>query len=316
MQVFALNESLHLGQGIAASIGIDLSELEHRDFSDGESKIRPMVSVRGQDVYVVQSLFAEPDLGVHDKLGRLLFLIATMRDHGAARVTAVVPYLAYARKDRRTKPRDPLTTRYVAQLFEAVRCDCIVTLEVHNTAAFENAFRCQTVHLELGDVFREKMSWQDDSQRLVVVSPDPGGVKRAQLFREALEQRLGQPVGFGFMDKRRSAGLMTHGEMTGDFAGASVLIVDDMIASGGTMLTAAGECRQRGAAKVYAMAAHGLFTGDTTALFSGDLIERVFVTDSIAPYRLPLGDKTARFEIATTAQVFADTVKRLSIGQR
>lgn len=122
MLLFALQESEGLGAGIAAALEIELSALEHRSFEDGEVKIRPLTSVRGTHVCVVQSLYGGAGFSVHDKLCRLLFLIATMRDHGATRVSAVVPYLAYGRKDRRTRPQDPLSTRYVVQMFEAVSC--------------------------------------------------------------------------------------------------------------------------------------------------------------------------------------------------
>src|SRR5690606_10337866 len=122
-------------------------------FEDGEHKIRPLTSVRGRDVYVLSSLYGETDRSPDEKLCRLLFFIATLRDNGATRVTAVVPYLAYARKDRRTQSRDPVTTRYVASLFEAVGVDRVVTLDVHNLAAFQNAFRCRTEHLEARMLF-------------------------------------------------------------------------------------------------------------------------------------------------------------------
>lgn len=305
MKIFALDESRTLAKRIAKEMGITLSELEQRDFGDGECKIRPLTPVQGGQVCIVQSLHDGPDFTVHDKLCRLLFAIATLRDHGATRITVVAPYLCYARKDRRTKPFDPVATRYLAQLFEAVGCDHIITLEVHNVAAFQNAFRCQTTHLELGNAFADVMTWRTDGAPLVVMSPDPGGVKRAQLFRETLKDRLGQHVGFGFMEKRRSAGVMTGGDVVGDFDGKSVLIVDDMIGSGGTMIAAAGQCRKLGAVSVYAVAAHGLFVGDAAALFSGDLVDRVFVTDSVPPFRLPDGVRTPRLEIVSIADEFA-----------
>ena len=301
MRLFALQETGDHAERIAAAMGQNLSKLEHRDFEDGECKIRPLDPVRGEQVCVIQSLYDGPDLSVHDKLCRLLFLIATMRDHGATRVTALVPFLCYGRKDRRTKAQDPVTSRYIAQLFEAVTCDDLITLEIHNLAAFQNAFRFRTCHLQLGDVFQDVVAWRTGGASLVVMSPDPGGVKRAQLLRDALQVRLGQNVGFGFMDKRRSGGTMTSGA-----------IVDDMIASGGTMIAAAKACKARGAEKTYALAAHGLFTSGAEALFADDTFERVFVSDSIAPFRLPEGISTNRLEVVDTADEFANVLQVLA----
>jgi hypothetical protein len=149
--LFALEASAELGRAIAAALGQQLASHEERDFEDGEHKSRPLDDVSGADVYVVQSLHSGPQQSANDKLCRLLFFIGALKDAGAARVTAVSPYLCYARKDRRTKPNDPVTTRYVASLFEAVGTDGVVTLEVHNPAAFENAFRCRTVTLRSAD---------------------------------------------------------------------------------------------------------------------------------------------------------------------
>ena len=311
MRLFALQESKDHGRRIAASMGQDLSELEHRDFEDGEYKIRPLSEVRGDHVCIIQSLYDGPDLSVHDKLCRLLFLVATMRDHGAARVTAVVPYLCYGRKDRRTKPQDPITTRYIAQLFEAVSCDDLVTLEAHNLAAFHNAFRLRTHHLNLGDVFQEIIATRFMGTPLAVMSPDPGGVKRAQLFREALQDRLGQHVGFGFMEKRRSSGIMTSGDIVGDFKDKSVLIVDDMIVSGGTMAAAANACKARGAVNTFALAAHGLFMPGAATLFDAGPFETIFVSDSIPPFRLPDAKKTRGLEVVNTANEFARALRAI-----
>jgi ribose-phosphate pyrophosphokinase len=187
------------------------------------------VSVRGEDIYVIQSLHGGPDQSPNDKLCRLLFFLATMKENGAARVTAVIPYLAYARKDRQTKPRDPVTTRYLAELLEAVGADRVITLDVHNVVASQNAFRCETIHLDTRRLFAERAAGLVGSGRVCVASPDPGGVKRAQIFRETIESMLGRPVGSAFMEKRRGAGVVTGNLLVGDVADATILIVDDLI---------------------------------------------------------------------------------------
>ena len=243
LRLFALEATADLGQAVARALGQKLAAHEERAFEDGEHKVRPLDTVRGTDVYVVQSLHGGPSETANDKLCRLLFFIGAIKDAGAARVTAVVPYLCYARKDRRTKPNDPVTTRYIAGMFEAVGTDCIVTLEVHNPVAFENAFRCRTVTLTGTPLFVDYVrALKDDT--FSVVSPDTGGAKRAELLRETLEAALGRPVGKAFADKHRSAGVVSGDLFIGDVAGATALVIDDLISTGGTLLRAARAARQ------------------------------------------------------------------------
>ena len=188
LRLFALEASGDLGRTVAHALGQPLAAHEEREFEDGEHKVRPLEPVGGADVYVVQSLHGGPIESANDKLCRLLFFIGALKDAGAARVTAVVPYLCYARKDRRTKPNDPVTTRYVAQMFEAVGTDASSRSRCTIRSAFENAFRCRTVALTATPLFVDYV--RALGTRLCVVSPDPGGVKRAELFRETLEAAL------------------------------------------------------------------------------------------------------------------------------
>lgn len=314
MRLFALNASRSFGEKTASALGLMLDAHEEREFEDGEHKARPLVSVRGEDVYILQSLHGGPDQSPNDKLCRLLFFAATMKENGAARVTVLIPYLAYARKDRQTKRRDPVTTRYVAQLLEAAGIDCVVTLEVHNITAFQNAFRCQTVHLDTRRLFGKRISEIAGTRPLVVASPDPGGVKRAQLFREALEISLGRPVGSAFMEKRRSAGKVSGNFLVGDVEGAAVLIIDDLISSGGTMLRAAQACREAGALAACGFAAHGLFTGDAAKTLLHPSLEMIFITDSVPPFRLSQDFPAGRIGIVSAAPLFSETIRVLHEG--
>ena len=283
MRIFALKGSDRLGASVASALGHGLDPHEERDFEDGEHKTRPLISVRGADVYVILSLNGVPGTSANDKLCKLLFFIAACKENGAARVTAITPYLAYARKDRQTKARDPVTTRYIAQLFEAAGADCVVTLESHNLAAFQNAFRCRTVHLDTRKLFTPLIKKLAAGQPVAIVSPDGGGIKRAQLLKATYEGETGESAGFGFMEKRRSRGVVSGTLFAGDVEDASVFIFDDMIGSGGTMMRAAETCREHGAREVHALAAHGLFGEGSDALFASDAIEGVAVTDSVEP---------------------------------
>jgi ribose-phosphate pyrophosphokinase len=309
MLVFALKHTREFGESVAASLGVGLAPCEEREFEDGEHKARPLVDVRGRDCFVIQSLHGGPDASGNDKLARLLFFAGALRDHGAARVTAVVPYLAYARKDRVTKPYDPVITRYVAQLFEAMGIGGVVTFEVHNVAAFQNAFRIPTLHLESAEVFAPRAGELAGTGPVVVASPDPGGVKRAQLFRETLEARLAREFGAAYLEKRRSAGVVSGDLLAGDVRGATVFLVDDLISTGGTMLRAAQTCLAAGATKVYAFAAHGLFNTGAAEVMENPAFAGTLVTDTVPPFRLS-GAARERVEIVSAAPLFADAIRR------
>lgn len=312
MLLFALEPQSTFATVLAATLDVPISPHEDRSFADGECKLRPLVDPRGADAYVVHSLHGGPELSPHDKLARLLMFIATLREHGAARVTAVVPYLAYARKDRQTKPWDPVTLRYAAQLFEAVGTAQIIVLEVHNVAAFQNAFRFPTMHLEAHRVFEALANEIAPSGPIAVASPDPGGVKRAQLWRESLEQRLMREIGFAMIDKRRSAGLVSGGELVaGEVAGATVLLLDDLIATGETMLRAAVALRRAGAKAVLAFAAHGLFIDPAGDVLAGEPIARLVVTDSVPPFRLgPASPAGRKLQVVSSVPLFADAIRK------
>jgi ribose-phosphate pyrophosphokinase len=313
MQLFALQATAPLGNDIARALGCELAAHEERSFEDGEHKVRPLVAVRGNSVYVVQSLHTGPTESANDKLCRLLFFIGALKDAGAASVTAVVPYLCYARKDRRTKPNDPVTVRYVAEMFEAVGTDCIVTLEVHNPVAFENAFRCRTVTLTGTPLFVDYVRRLKDDA-FSVVSPDPGGTKRAELFREALEISLGRPVGKAFADKHRSAGVVSGDLFIGDVANTTALVIDDLISTGGTLLRAARAARKSGARRVIALVTHGLFMTGAAEALADPTIDRLVIADAVPPFRLPEGPAKGKVDVLPAAPLLAETIRRLHAG--
>ncbi len=314
LRVFVLNATKEFGNAIARAGGAIPGNHEERTFEDGEYKVRPLETVAGCDVYVVQSLHAGPSDGTDGKLNRLLFFIGALKDAGAARVTAVAPYLCYARKDRRTKWQDPMTLRYVASLFEAVGTDAIVTVDVHNDVAFENAFRCRTIALTAAPLFVDYAKNLGDD-RLCVVSPDPGGVKRAQLFREVLEKVCGYAVARGFVEKRRSAGVVEGELFAGDARDATVLIVDDLVSSGGTLLRAARAVRAQGARRVIAFATHGLFMSGTSEVLADGAIDRLVVTDTIPPFRLSDIAARQKIDIVSAVGLFAQAIDRLHRNQ-
>jgi ribose-phosphate pyrophosphokinase len=312
--LFALNATADLGKAVARNLGCELAAHEERSFEDGEHKVRPLDTVAGANVYVVQSLHSGPSESANDKFCRLLFFIGAIKDAGAASVTAIVPYLCYARKDRRTKPNDPVTTRYVAGMFEAVGTDCVVTLEVHNPVAFENAFRCRTVTLTGTPLFVDYVRALKED-KLSVVSPDPGGAKRAELFREALESSLGKTVGKAFADKHRSAGVVSGDLFIGDVAGTTALVIDDLISTGGTLLRAARAARQAGARRVIALVTHGLFMAGAAEVLADPAIDRLVIIDAVPAFRLAAGPVRDKVEILSAAPLLADAIRRLHHGE-
>ena len=249
LKLFVLNSSRTFGEQVSFRLAVEASSHDEREFGDGEHKARPLISVRGKNVFVIQSLYSDDRQSGNDKLCRLLFFIGALKDAAAARVTAVVPYMAYARKDRKTKPRDPVTTRYMAALFEAVGTDTVVTLDVHNLVAFQNAFRCRTEHLEANKLFVEYFLPLLKDSEVVVVSPDAGGTKRAERHRQLLSHALGKPIGAAFAEKYRSLGVVSGDMVVGDVKGKDVLIIDDLISTGTTIARTARSCHALGAAQ-------------------------------------------------------------------
>jgi ribose-phosphate pyrophosphokinase len=314
MRLFALQGTRALGQAVADAIGIELDGLEEREFADGEHKARPLISVRNEDVFVLHSLHGSQGRSPADQLLRLLFFIGACRDNSAARVTAVVPYLAFMRKEQQTKARDPVNSRYVAELLEAVGTDMVVALEVHNPAAFQNAFRCGNTHLDARHLFVAKVEELSSERPVVFLSPDSGGMRRTHALYEAYCADGSRVAGLAMMEKHRSEGRVTGALFAGEVEGADVFIVDDMISTGGTMLRAARASRVRGAERVMALATHGLFSEGSRELFRQPEIDKVIVTDSVASEGWAEEVSAGKLEIISCARLLGDAIQRLHSG--
>lgn len=279
--LFALDESAPLGHEVAREASLTLAPVEQRSFEEGEFKLRPMVSVRNREVFVVQSLAGSAAMPVAQRLVRLLFLLFGLRDAGARRLTVLTPYLAYARKDRRTQPRDPVHTRYVAQLLEATQIDRLIAVDVHNPAAFDNAFRIPTDHLSALPMFVDHFARCLNAPLLALASPDVGGIKRVQIFHELLERRLAREISLVFIEKRRAEGTVRSGTLVGDVTGRTVIVLDDLCASGGTLIRAAAALRRAGAAAVHVAFTHAPLPIGLTALVAAPDIAQIVTTDTV-----------------------------------
>ena len=313
MQIFDLTPHQTLGRDIAHAAGFPLSPCEARAFRGGQHKLRPLVSVRGTDVFVISTLHATDGMSVNDHLVRMLFFIAACRDHGAAQVTAVAPWLPYARKDRVTKARDPVSSRYVAQLFEAVGTDTLVTVDVHNLSAFQNGFRCRTINLDTVRLFSAEVTAHAADGPVAILSPDLGGVKRAELLRQAVEMVSNRPAGFAVVEKHRSEGVLGGGLFAGEVAGHDVWIIDDMIESGETMLRAAEACRLRGARSVHLMATHAFFDAEALKRLLGPDVASLTITDSAEALTPPAPEP--RLRRLSVAPMIGQCLARMHSGR-
>jgi ribose-phosphate pyrophosphokinase len=313
--LFSLSEGQSLGGSIAREAGMSLAPLEERTFEEGEFKLRPLLSVRGQTAFVLQSLAGSAEAPVGQRLMRLLFLLFGLRDAGAARTIALVPYLAFARKDRRTQLRDPVSARYVAQLLEATGISHLIALDAHNPAAFDNAFRIPVDHLSAIPMFVDYFAGVCGSEPLAVASPDVGGVKRAQIFRERLEQRLDREVELAFIEKRRVSGVVSGGRVIGDVEGREVIVFDDLCATGGTLIGAASALCEAGARSVRTAFTHAPSQKGLAALSAAQVVAQVVFTDSVGgDWHVEFLSRHPKFHRLSIAPLFAQAMTRLSAG--
>lgn len=314
MKVFAMRGNASFGELISKELRINISAQEEREFEDGEHKTRPLENVRNEDVYVIDSLYSDEGQSVNDKLCRLLFYIGALKDASAKKVTAVLPYLCYARKDRKTKPRDPVTTRYIARLFEAVGTDAIVTSDIHNIQAFQNAFRIPTENLEAGKIFADHLAPIMLHEEPVIMSPDFGGIKRAEQFQQRLGKRLSKELPVVFMEKYRSAGVVSGEKVAGEVRDKTVIIIDDLVSTGGTIARAAAACKAAGAKKIIAIATHGIFTGAPDETLQEPALQEILITNTIPPFRLENTRVKEKVTVLNAAPLFAEAIKRMHEG--
>ncbi len=312
--IVGLSESEPLASAIAREAGLGRLPIEERPFDGGEFKLRPLESARGRSLFVVQSLAGTDEAPASTRLLRLLFLLQSLRDTGADARVVLLPYFAFARKDRRTQLRDPVTSRYVAELLEAAGASGLISLDVHNPAAFDNAFRIPTIHLSaLPMLVHHYLNHAAPGPALTVVSPDMGGIKRAQLFREQLAAQAGGEVGLAFVEKRRARGIVSGGALAGEIAGRTAIVLDDLCATGGTLIRAAAACRAGGATSVLVAVTHTPLVAGVSTLIAAESISHITVTDSVGAL-LPsalLRAADSRLSLLPVAPLFGQTLRRM-----
>ncbi len=300
IKIFSGNSNRPLAEAICKELGTDLGNAEVGAFSDGENFVSIYETVRGSDVFVVQSTCAP----VNDNLMEMLIIIDALKRASAGRITAVVPYFGYARQDRKAKPRDPISAKLVANLITRAGADRVLTMDLH-ASQIQGFFDIPVDNL-LGNpiftqYFHDRFAGQDD---VMVVSPDVGSVARARAFA----QKLGMSL--AIVDKRRQkANSSEVMNIIGDVRGKQVILFDDMVDTGGSLCGAAQALVELGGAtKVYACASHGVLSGPAVDRIEKSVIEEVIFLNTVPP-RPEV--RCSKLKYLSVAHMFAEAIERI-----
>ena len=299
IKIFAGNSNPALAEEIAKKIGLPVGLATVGKFSDGETHVSIGEVVRGSDVFLIQSTCTP----INDNLMELLVLIDALRRASAGRITAVMPYFGYARQDRKAKARDPISAKLVANLITTAGADRVLTMDLH-APQLQGFFDIPVDHLLgvtlLARYFNEKFKKMDD---VVVVSPDVGSVTRSRKFAEMLE------VPLAIIDKRRpKANECEIMNIVGDVKGKKVVLVDDLIDTGGTIINAANALIEIGATEVNACCTHGVLSGPAI-----ERIDKSAITELVTLNTIPLSEEKQldKIKSLSVAEVFAEAIERI-----
>ncbi len=298
-KVFSGTSHPELSEKIAKKLGITLGEVEHIRFQNGEVKIFPLETVRGKDIFIIQTARTG---SVDADLMELFVFIDAMRRAAAGRICAIIPFLPYMRQDRKTKAREPITGRLVADLLKAAGADYVLTMTLHSDQeqGFFSTYcdNKSTKSLFIDYVKKNKMN---DPKKFKVVAPDLGGVAKAGKFAESIG------LDFAIVNKRRHSAKQetTPMHLVGDVTGMTCIMYDDMIDTAGTACEAAKFLKDKGAKDVYMMATHGIFSGAAIERLKNSEFKKVVVTDTIP---VPKEKHFKQLEILSVAGELADSI--------
>jgi ribose-phosphate pyrophosphokinase len=331
LKIFALSNDQPFARKVAEKLNykfgkgydniIRLAEHEEYSFSDGECYIAPKPgikeNVRGCDVFVISSMYTDQNESVNDKIMKTLILCGALRDASARRITLVAPYYPYARQDRKTNSRAPITTKYMARLFSEMWVDRLLTLDVHNPTAIQNAYQVPVDLLEANRLFADHILKSGiDPHLLTILSPDSGGLGRARKFRKILSDKFKSEVGIACLDKVHQGFNITGYDIMGTVKGRNIIIYDDMISSGKTVSECIRACfpvkDENGWANsvLGVCATHGLFVGSATENLWDDRLKKIIIADTIQPFRLD-GHVLRKVEIINTTELFSEAIARI-----
>ena len=299
IKIIAGNSNMELAQKIADYIGVKVADCQVTTFSDGEISVNINETVRGCDVFVVQST----NNPVNENLMELLIMIDALRRASAGRITAVIPYYGYARQDRKAKARDPITAKLVANLITAAGADRVLTMDLH-AAQIQGYFDIPLDH-RLGGSLLANYFNEKNIEDLVVVSPDLGSVTRSRKFANQLEGE----VPLAIIDKRRpKANVCEVMNLIGDVKGKNVIMLDDMIDTAGTITNAANALKEFGAKNIYACCTHAVLSGPAIERIENSAISELIVLDTI---RLPKEKELDKIKVLTVAEMFGEAIKKI-----
>lgn len=301
IKLFACNSNIPLAEKIAAQLGLPLSKCTVGKFSDGEINVSIGETVRGSDVFIIQSTCTP----VNDNLMELLIMIDAMKRASAGRITAVIPYFGYARQDRKSKSRDPISAKLVADLISAAGADRVLTMDLH-AAQIQGFFNIPLDHMEGMPILSQYIE-RKNLEDLVIVSPDLGSVNRAR----KIANRLDVPI--AIIDKRRPKPNVSEiMNIIGEIKDKNLLIIDDIIDTAGTLCNAANALKERGAKSVRACATHGILSGPAIERIEASALEELILLDTI-----PLSDekKLDKIKVETVAPLFAQAIQRIYADQ-
>ncbi|MEK7390290.1 MAG: ribose-phosphate pyrophosphokinase [Elusimicrobiota bacterium] len=300
LKLFSGNANRPLAEDISKYLGVPLGKTHVGRFADGEINIQIEENVRGADCYVIQPT-CRP---VNENLMELLIMIDALRRASAGRITAVVPYYGYARADRKTAPRMPISSKLVANLIVEAGAHRVVTMDLH-AAQIQGFFDIPVDHLYATPVILDYVK-KKSLKNLVVVSPDVGGTERARAFAKRLSAQL------VIIDKRRPRpNEASVYNIIGDVKGKNCLILDDMVDTGGTLCKVADKIRENGALKVYAACVHGVLSGAAHELIAKSSLEEMILTDSIPVHALAGGKLT----VLSIAPLMGEAIARNHQGK-
>lgn len=297
LQIFSGSSNPRLAAEIVGCLGVPGGRATVGTFEDGETRIRLEENVRGSDVFVIQSLCAPSDHHIME----LLLMIDAVRRSSASRVTAVIPYMAYAKQEKKTQSREPISAKVLANVITRGGADRILAVDLHSPA-IEGFFDIPVDHLRAGGILANYFERLDLSD-VVVVSPDTGGVARANEFRE----RLGASLAIIYR-QRRDQESSRKLEMVGEVKGKTAIVVDDMISTGNTLLMATEALLEKGATEVYACATHGIFADDALEAIERSPIKRVVVTNTIPIQR---ESASTKLEVLSVGPLVAESILRI-----